>query len=78
MCSFFSSIKHFFPNCVQSVKMLDGLFPSGSEGEDVAVSLTGMSPVTFAHLVNLEGPDVLYYYIFLQPHQQQQTPKATK
>lgn len=54
-----------FPNCVQSVKMLDSPFPGGSEGEDVAVSLPGMSWVTFVHLVNLEGPDVLYYCIFL-------------
>lgn len=45
--------------------MLDSPFPGGSEGEDVAVSLTGMSWVTFVHLVNLEGPDVLYYCIFL-------------
>lgn len=46
-------------------KCLTALPPGGSEGEDVAVSLSGMYRVTFVHLVNLEGPDVLYYCIFL-------------
>lgn len=59
----------FFHNCDKSVPKiktnLNSRFAGNSEGEDVAVSLTEMCQVTFVHFVNLKGPDVLYYYIFL-------------